>query len=78
MLQRALHPPLEAGEIREADLGIIALCQGDFEVGATVEEIRPKVKQPTQSGGLSLVAPKRRIWHAREPCLVDAVDGEDS
>jgi trafficking protein particle complex subunit 9 len=78
MLQRALHPPLEAGESREADLGIIALCQGDFEVGATVEEIRPNVKQPTQSSGLSLVAPKRRIWHAREPCLVDAVDGEDS
>jgi hypothetical protein len=78
MLQRALHPPLEAGEIREADLGIIALCQGDFEIGATVEEIRPNTTPPTQSDGLSLVAPKRRIWHAREPCLVDAVDREDS
>jgi hypothetical protein len=77
MLQRALHPPLEAGETREAKLGIIALCEGDFEVGATVEEVRHNVKQPIQSGSLPLGATKRRIWHAREPCLIDAVDSED-
>ena len=78
MLQRPLHPPLEAGEIREADLGIVALCEGDFEIGATVEEIRPSAKQPTQIGSLSLGAAKRRIWHAREPCLIDAIDDEDT
>ena len=77
MLQRPLHPPLEPGETREADLGIVALCEGNFEIGATVEEIRPNVKQPTQNGSLPLGAAKRRIWHAREPCLIDAVDSED-
>jgi hypothetical protein len=77
MLQRALHPPLEAGEIREVELGIIALCEGDFEIGATVEEVRPTVIQPIQSGSLPRGADKRRIWHAREPCLIDAVDNED-
>jgi trafficking protein particle complex subunit 9 len=77
MLQRSLHPPLEAGEIREAELGVIALCEGDFEIGATVEEVRPTVKQAIQSGSLPLGAVKRRIWHARGPCLIDAVDNED-
>ena len=77
MLQRPLHPPLEPGEIREAALGIVALCGGDFEIGATVEEIRPNVKQQTRNGSSPLGAAKRRIWHAREPCLIDAVDGED-
>ena len=77
MLQRPLHPPLEAGDVREAELGIIALCEGDFELGATVEEMRPSVERPTQSGSLPPGAAKRRIWHAREPCLIDAIDGED-
>lgn len=77
MLQRALHPPLEAGEIREAELGIIALCEGEFEMGATVEEIRPNAKQPTKNGGLPMGVAKRRIWHAREPCLIDAFGTED-
>jgi hypothetical protein len=77
MLQRALHPPLEAGEIREAELGIVALCEGDFEVAVTVEEVRTNIKQSTQNGGLPVGARKRRIWHAREPCVIDAVDRED-
>ena len=74
MLQRALHPPLEAGETREAELGIVALCEGDFEVGVTVEDVRPNLKQPDQNGGLPVGVSERRIWHAREPCLIDAVD----
>jgi hypothetical protein len=77
MLQRALHPPLEAGEIREAELGIVALCEGDFEVGVTVEDVRPNLKQPDQNGGLPVGVSKRRIWHAREPCLIDAVDSQE-
>ena len=69
MLQRALHPPLEADEVREAELGITALCEGDFEICATVEEIKVSRKAP-----IGAAAPKRRIWHARESCLIDAVD----
>ena len=72
MLQRALHPPLEPGEVREAELGVMALCEGDFEIGATVEEIRASRK--FQISEASNASPKRRIWHAREPCFIDAVE----
>jgi len=75
MLQRALHPPLEPGEVREAELGITALCEGDFEIGATVEELRVSTRsEAAQNSNALLLAPKRRIWHARDPCLIDAVE----
>jgi trafficking protein particle complex subunit 9 len=75
MLQRALHPPLEPGEIRGANLGIMALCPGGYEIGASVEEVKPL--QRTAAGGKGAVTTNtndRRIWHAREPCLIDAVE----
>ena len=75
MLQRALHPPLGPGEVREAELGVMAICEGSFEVGATVEEIRASRKVQISDAGDTL--PKRRIWHAREPCLIDAVETID-
>ncbi len=79
MLQRSLHPPVQPGEIREADLGITAFCEGDFEIGATVEELRvPKRTAAAQSDGAPLMPAKRRIWHAREPCLIDAVGKQES
>lgn len=78
MLQRALHPPLEGGEVREAELGIAALCEGDFEIGATLEELHVGRRSETEhiSSG-SLAPPKRRIWHARDPCLIDAVESRN-
>ncbi|PGH03902.1 hypothetical protein AJ80_08604 [Polytolypa hystricis UAMH7299] len=39
MLQRAL-PVLGAGQTTQASIGITALCRGEYEIGASVEEIR--------------------------------------
>ena len=47
------------------------------ELGATVEEMRPSTKRHSQNAILSMGPAKRRIWHAREPCLIDAIDGEE-
>lgn len=75
MLQRALHPPIGPDEVREASLGIMALCAGGYEIAATVEELKAPVQDPSSrrmdSYGRSN---DRRIWHTREPCLIDAVD----
>lgn len=58
MLQRVLHPALAPGEILETKLGVMALCAGEYEIGATVEELRES---------------ERRIWHSREPCRLDVI-----
>ena len=74
MLQRPLHPALEPGEVREADLGITALASGRLEISATVEEIKTSRPERHLDGVNSIsVGPERRIWHAREHCLINAV-----
>jgi trafficking protein particle complex subunit 9 len=75
VLQRALRPALEPGEVREAELGITALVEGYFEIGATVEEIqgrRPNAKSKVENSAST----ERRIWQAREPCLIDAMEAK--
>ena len=75
VLQKALHPPLQAGATVETSLGIIALLPGCFEVHAVVEELRPaRSSQPQSASGL--VAQARRTWHARQPCLIDVDEDE--
>lgn len=87
MLQRTL-PVLEPGESKTVDLGITALCEGEFEIGASVEEVRVlKAKDGDKDGeggkkdnaGSDMIvendvlrgkARQRRIWHAREPCVI--------
>ena len=49
VLQRAL-PVLEGGESREVGLGFCVLCRGEYEVGASVEEVR-RVKGVRDGGG---------------------------
>lgn len=91
LLQRAL-PLLPPDETTEVDVGICVLCEGEFEVGASVEEVR--VWNPPQEeekgerssmttdtphllgGDISLAHTERRIWHAREGCLISAKDAE--
>ena len=74
VLQRVLHPPLEPDEERTADLGLLVLASGLYEVNATVEEVRPPHStKKADSNGLNTSA-HRRIWHARSPCLIDAVE----
>lgn len=80
-----------AGHETYADLtlGVTPLCRGEFEISATVEEVR-LVDAPDGDDGDGTVggtkgrprsdtdkmldavlgAPERRIWHAREPCLL--------
>jgi trafficking protein particle complex subunit 9 len=75
MLQRALHPPLAPGEIREATLGVMALCAGEYEIAATLEELKaPSQDSQGRKADVSSRSNDRRIWHTREPCLIDAVD----
>lgn len=89
MLQRVLHPPLAPDEVREINLGVMALAAGAYEIGATVEELKLKQATPTphvgaQSRGTDITTttttsrPKagRRIWHTREPCMIDAIEVE--
>ncbi|KAI9697980.1 MAG: hypothetical protein M1836_004333 [Candelina mexicana] len=88
LLQRPL-PLLAAGQTTEVDLGICLLCRGEFEVGASVEEVRlwrPPPEKTDAEGGRAtadtnvLFANKaigereRRIWHAREGCMIIAKD----
>ena len=70
MLQQTLHPPVGVGEKREFELGIMALCEGAYEIGATAEELLSIEKPETILEGSS----RRRIWHARELCTIDAVE----
>jgi trafficking protein particle complex subunit 9 len=75
MLQRVLHPPFAPGEVRETKLGIMALCAGEYEIGATIEELRSPIRDPpNRKAEVSSLPNDRRIWHAREPCLIDAFD----
>ncbi|RAH42961.1 TRAPPII-specific subunit TRS120 [Aspergillus brunneoviolaceus CBS 621.78] len=98
MLQQVL-PVLNGGESTTATVGVTALCRGEYEFGATVEELRllaPK-SEPGGEGGDAHsaaaqaaafydadgiitdtfgadVAKKRRIWHAKETCVMKAHD----
>ena len=84
-LQRAL-PVLGAGEEREVQIGVCVLCAGEFEVGACVEEVRVMKAPPAENvngsgavedlGGLAeLRRSERRVWHARDACIITAVGG---
>lgn len=84
-LQRAL-PVLGAGEEKEVRIEFCVLCAGDFEVGACVEEVRVLKALPTENldgggaaedlGGLTVLRrSERRVWHAREACIITAVRG---
>jgi len=91
LLQRAL-PLLKPDEITEVDLGICVLCRGEFEVGASVEEVRIWKPPPHEAKGEGVAMAitdtaafigdsvlkhtERRIWHARDGCLISAKDAE--
>ncbi|KAI1981255.1 hypothetical protein LOZ55_000751 [Ophidiomyces ophidiicola] len=99
MLQRAL-PVLAAGQTTVARLGVTALCEGEYEINALVEEvrrIRPHGIKPEENATQDMnkatnelpnftdhhdspfeaftstnSAVKRRVWHARRPCVLSA------
>ncbi|KAK5065274.1 hypothetical protein LTR84_001112 [Exophiala bonariae] len=74
VLQRALRPAIEPGGMCETELGIIPLVEGNYDIYASVEEIKARGKGTLKKtlegiGG----GAERRIWRARSPCLIDAV-----
>jgi hypothetical protein len=84
VLQRKL-PIIQPGETVETELGIVALCSGAYEIGATVDEAefikttgadedqKPNVDTQTLlQGGNVLGEPKLRTWYMREPCTIVA------
>ncbi|EXJ87617.1 hypothetical protein A1O3_04578 [Capronia epimyces CBS 606.96] len=74
VLQRALQPAIEPGGTGLAELGIIALVQGEYEITASVEEIKAhRLPRAAKTGDATGAVSERRIWHARSPCVIDAV-----
>ncbi|OQE92895.1 hypothetical protein PENNAL_c0006G01711 [Penicillium nalgiovense] len=87
MLQQAL-PILASGESTSAYIGVTVLCRGEYELGASVEEAR--LLRPSLDDGDSAprrynddgimdtfgadVVRRRRIWHAKELCIIHASD----
>ena len=86
LLQRVL-PVLGPGETTVVETSFCILCHGEYEFGASVEEVKvwsfPKdevVKKSNQDASApdSLCAiEERRIWHAREGCIVFSKDRVD-
>jgi hypothetical protein len=62
MLQRVL-PVLGAGEITQSSLGVTVFCRGEYEIGASVEEVRlmrppPSPQSDTDGGKMSSRQPE--------------------
>ncbi|KAI9741968.1 MAG: hypothetical protein M1834_000357 [Cirrosporium novae-zelandiae] len=83
-LQRAL-PVLGPGEETSIEMGVCALCKGEFEIGALAEEIRVMSEDERKRderastgmyGGVGEEVMKgsreRRLWIARDPCVIIA------
>jgi hypothetical protein len=87
-LQHTL-PPLEANEVFEVTLGVTALCRGEFEFSASVEETKLEEVDDLKSVGrqrsntqtlvdVVLKMRERRIWHSRTPCILVATEEDSS
>jgi hypothetical protein len=86
-------PALQANGSTEVSIGMTALCRGEFEIGASVEEARlwetpgdaqneavsgkPKANTKAIMDNV-LGAKERRIWHTRKPCILVVKDNESS
>lgn len=75
VLQQPIVPQLAPEETRTVDLGLIVLVEGNYEINATVEEARPRKRTAEALGSLDING-QRRVWHARCPCQIDAVNEE--
>ncbi|KAJ5519104.1 TRAPP II complex [Penicillium expansum] len=87
MLQQAL-PILQSGESTNASIGVTVLCRGEYELGASVEEARLLRPSSDDDGDSTArynddgimdtfgadVVRRRRIWHAKELCIIHASD----
>lgn len=83
-----LLPQLKGHESTEFVIGVTALCRGEFELAASVEEVqvfddRPKEgrrhsgrpRSDTQKlMDAALGVKDRRMWHTRQPCILRVRD----
>ncbi|MCJ1472984.1 hypothetical protein MMC13_001633 [Lambiella insularis] len=92
-LTQQTMPILQPGESKEVQIGAVFLCTGEFEIRASVEELRiwqgksgnTELSESVRNSADSLdpeVArllkrTERRVWHSRESCAVHVVDRED-
>lgn len=67
LLQRVL-PVLEPDAVFDTNLGILFLCSGEYEIGASLEELR---SFGTTVERTDHHTDKPRIWYSKSPCLVD-------
>lgn len=84
-----LLPELKANESQEFDLGFTALCRGEFEITASVEEVLvPEPTEPEKQRNsrprsntqeamdAALGVKQRRMWHSRHPFVMFVKDDE--
>lgn len=84
-----LMPELEGHRSNEIEVGMTALCRGEFEIAASVEEVRvweDRLPEQTPPGrprsetqtimDAALGVKQRRMWHARQPCMLSVRDGD--
>jgi hypothetical protein len=75
-------PILQPGDEWQYELGVVALCSGTFEIGATLDEAElpqatgeaGRARSDTQSllQGDIIGEPKLRSWVLKEPCVIVA------
>lgn len=88
LLQRVL-PVLEAQGTTEIDIGFCVLSEGEYEVGASVEEVKSldaasdgdrngeKGTEDFELKGWIHGKGERRVWYASEPCVLMARGGRN-
>ena len=83
LMQQAL-PLLQPGQSTEVQLGVVFLASGEFEIRASVEEVRiwkdHTTKKENGGGDIAdlgiarlLERTERRAWQSREACIVHVV-----
>ena len=84
-----LLPELKGHGSVDFSIGVTALCRGEFEVMASVEEVQrweePGKEKDEEAAGrarsdtrstmdLALGMKERRVWHTRRPCILTVKD----
>lgn len=80
-----LLPAIQAHDSTSFSIGMTALCRGEFEMGASVEEVWTQEEETTtkEDGGRSMVVDaalgvrRRRMWHSRRPFVLAVKDGDE-
>jgi hypothetical protein len=79
-----LLPELKGHQSTEFLIGVTALCRGEFEVAASVEEVQVLDGRPKEPGrprsdtqklmDAALGVKDRRVWHTGQPCILKVRD----